>query len=52
MSNDVHFLLNFVVMSSVFGVLEVLFELRKWQSIGALRMSQKIPRKLQLMLHL
>ena len=43
MLNDVDFLLKFVVVSLVFGVLEVLFELRKWQSIGASRMSQKDP---------
>ena len=52
MLNDVDFLLKFVVVSLVFGVLEVLFELRKWQSIGASRMSQKIPRTLEFTLYL
>ena len=35
--------LEFDVMSSMFGVLEVLLESRKWQSFGASRMNQKSP---------
>ena len=44
--------LEFDVTSSMFGVLEVLLESRKWQSFGASRMNQKVPPELEVDVYL
>ena len=52
MLNDVDFLLEIVVVSLVFGVLEILSESRILQSIDAWNGRPKVPWKLELMLYL